>query len=140
MDVPARHLLFYGSIIFLIALLCRIPYGMAITKKWGDEAVRRWKLAHGALSMGATSMIGVAAVLSNLQINDSVKWILSILFIISVYSFCGALTLEPIVAQRGLSWSENVQNNIVFIGNVVGALSSLIGAFVLVYASFVSLW
>jgi hypothetical protein len=139
METPARHLLFHASIVLLIALLCGIPYGRAITHKQSEEAIRAWKLAHGALSLGAISMIGVAAVLSFLNVNAEVQWALAIAFIISGYGFSIALTVEPFIGNRGLSWSGTWSNKFVFVGNVIGALSSLIGSFLLVYASYVSL-
>jgi hypothetical protein len=139
METPARYLLFHGSIVLLIGLLCGMPYGIAITKKKSDEVIRAWKLAHGALSLGATTMLAIAALLSSLQIELAVQWFLSVVFIISGYGFCFALVLEPFVGARGLSWSGKKSNKVVFVGNVLGAISSLLGATTLVYAAYLSL-
>jgi hypothetical protein len=139
MDTPARYLLFHGSIVLLIGLLCGMPYGIAITRKQGDEVIRAWKLAHGALSLGGTTMIAMAAIVSSLQVAEMIQWLLSIALIASGYGFCFALTLEPFVGDRGLSWTGIWSNKVVFVGNLIGALSSLIGSIVLVYASYVSL-
>ena len=139
MDIPARYLLFHASIVLLVGLLCGAPYGNAIVSKKSDEVIRAWKLAHGTLSLGATTMIAMAAVLSFLRVDELVHWILAGTFIASGYGFCVALTIEPFVGNRGLSWSGLWSNKVVFVGNVVGALSSLIGSIVLVYASYVSL-
>ena len=139
METPARYLLFHGSIVFLIGLLCGLPYGLAITRKWGDEAVRAWKLAHGSLSLGATTMIAIAAVLSSLQVSLTMQWWLATTFIATGYAFCFALTLEPFAGDRGLSWAGTWLNKVVFIGNSTGALSSLIGSLLLVYAAYISL-
>jgi hypothetical protein len=139
METPARYLLFHGSIVLLIGLLCGIPYGRAITSKQGDEAVRAWKLAHSSLSLGGATMIAMAAILSSLQVTEIVQWLLAIAWITTGYSFCFALTLEPFVGDRGLSWTGEWSNKVVFIGNIIGALSSLVGSMMLVYASYVSL-
>lgn len=139
MAAPAHYLLFHGSIVLLIGLLCGIPYGMAITQKQSDEAIRAWKLAHGALSLGGTTLIGIAAILSSLKVNELIQWLLSITLIVSGYGFCFALTMEPFAGDRGLSWTGVWSNKVVFVGNVIGALSSLIGSVILVYASYVSL-
>lgn len=139
METPARHLLFHGSIVLLIALLCGVPYGRAIVNKHSEDVVRAWKLAHGALSLGATTMFAVAAILSPLQVGEPIKWLLAIAFIISGYGFCFALTIEPFVGERGLAWAGNKANKVVFAGNFVGATSSLVGAIALVYATFLSL-
>jgi len=136
METSARYLLFNASIVLLIGLLCGMPYGIAITKKKSEEIIRAWKLAHGALSLGATTMVSMAAVLSFLQVDSQIKWILAIAYIISGYGFCFALTIEPFVGDRGLSWSGTWSNKVVYLGNITGALSSLIGTLVLVYASY----
>lgn len=84
-------------------------------------------------------MIGIAAILSPLQVDEIVEWVLAISFIISGYSFCIALTIEPFIGDKGLSWSGIWFNKIVFGGNITGALSSLVGSSILVYSSYLSL-
>lgn len=135
MDTAARHLLFHGSIVLLVGLLCGVPYGLAITRAWGEERVRAWRLAHGSLSLGATTMIAVAAIFSVLRVEPPWHWAIAGAFIASGYGFCFALVLEPLVGQRGLAWSKHVANNAVFVGNVVGAISSLLGALALALAA-----
>ncbi|MGB3293012.1 MAG: hypothetical protein WBB01_08505 [Phormidesmis sp.] len=139
MEAPAQYLLFHGSVVLLIGLLCGMPYGIAITKQKSEEVIRAWKLAHGALSLGATTMIAISAILTLLQVPTAVQWLLSIVFAASGYGFCFALTLEPFAGDRGLSWTGSWLNRTVFVGNIVGALSSLVGSALLTYASYVSL-
>ena len=139
METSARYLLFHGSIVLLVGLLCGMPYGIAITRKQGDEVIRAWKLAHGSLSLGGTTMIAMAAILSGLQVSEAIRWLLAVTLAVSGYGFCFALTLEPFVGDRGLSWTGAWSNKVIFVGNFIGALSSLIGSIVLVYASYVSL-
>ncbi len=139
MAAPAHYLLFHGSIVLVIGLLSGVPYGIAINQQKNDEVVRAWKLAHSALSLGATTMVAIAAVLSSLTVDPVVQWLLAVVFIISGYGFCFALILEPFVEDRGLAWTGRASNKVVFVGNVVGASSSLLGAIILVYASYLSL-
>ncbi|MGD1864963.1 MAG: hypothetical protein ACFB0D_10440 [Phormidesmis sp.] len=139
MEAPARYLLFHGSIVLLIGLLCGAPYGIAITKKKSENVIRAWKLAHGALSLGATTMIAIAPILSTLQISNNLQWLLTGVFVVSGYSFCFALTLEPFTDGRGLSWQGSSLNKTVFIGNALGAASSLVGSIILVWSSYLSL-
>ncbi|MFK8185486.1 MAG: hypothetical protein AB8B99_19085 [Phormidesmis sp.] len=139
MDTPARYLLFHGSVVLLIGLLCGAPYGRAIIKQKSDEVIRAWKLAHGALSVGATTMIAIAAILSSLQVIESLQWALAICFIASGYGFCVALTIEPFANGRGLTWSGTGLNKVVYVGNVTGAMTSLLGAIALLIASYLSL-
>lgn len=144
MITPARHLLFHASIVLLIGLVCGAPYGKAIIKQKSENIIRAWKLAHGALSLGATTLIAIAAVMSSLQVSQIFQWAIAISAIVSGYSFCFALILEPFVQgeglnSRGLAWLGSPLNKTVFVGNVAGAGSSLVSAIALVIASFVSL-
>ncbi|NJK35422.1 MAG: hypothetical protein HC919_10995 [Oscillatoriales cyanobacterium SM2_2_1] len=136
---PASSLLFNGSIVLLIGLLSGVPYGIAIVKKQSEEVIRAWKLAHGALSLGATTMIAMAGAFSILRSADNLLWAIAIPYIISGYGFCFALTLEPFTGDRGLAWTGTNLNKLVFIGNVLGSSSSLVGTLVLVCASYMSL-
>lgn len=88
MELPARYLLFNGSIVLLVGLLCGAPYGAAIVKKQNDEVIRAWKLAHGALSLGATTEIAMSSVFSLLSVDRSILWAICISYIISGYGFC----------------------------------------------------
>lgn len=136
---PATSLLLNGSIVLLIGLFSGVPYGIAIVKKQDEEVIRAWKLAHGALSLGATTMIAMVGAFGILKSTGIILWAIAIPYIVSGYSFCFALTLEPFTGDRGLSWSGTNLNKLVYLGNVVGAVSSLIGTLVLVYASYLSL-
>jgi hypothetical protein len=139
MDAPARYLLFHGSIVLSIGLLTGFPYGRAIANQDSEEKIRAWKLAHGALSLGGATMIAMAAILSSLRVEIAIQWVLAIGFISSGYGFCFALTIEPFVGDRGLSWTGTALNKAVFVGNIIGAGSSLFGTLILVYAAYVSL-
>jgi uncharacterized protein (DUF697 family) len=115
MGIPARYLLFHGSIVLLVGLLCGMPYGIAITRKHGDEVIRAWKLAHGSLSLGGTTMMAMAAILSFLKVSGVIQWLLAAALITSGYGFCFALTLESFVGDRGLSWTGAWSNKVVLL-------------------------
>ena len=139
MDIPARHLLFHAAVILLIGLFAGIPYGKAILRKKPESLVQAWRVAHGALALGAALMVALAAVLSSLQVSLLVKQALAVAFIVSGYGFAFALTVGPVVGARGLSAKGPISAKAVYAGNIVGAVGSLVGAFVLLYAAFVSL-
>ncbi|MDX2271192.1 MAG: hypothetical protein NW237_04490 [Cyanobacteriota bacterium] len=139
MGSPATFLLFNGSVVLLVGLLCGAPYGIAIVKKKSEEVIRAWKLAHGALSLGATTMIAMASGFSILKSNENTLWGIAISYIVSGYGFCFALTLEPFTGDRGLSWTGTSLNKMVYVGNILGAVSSLIGTLILVCASYNSM-
>lgn len=139
MDLPARHLLFHATVILLIGLFAGIPYGKAILGKKPESLIHAWRVAHGALALGAALMVALAAVLSSLQVSLLVKQALAIAFVVSGYGFAFALTVGPLVGARGLSPIGSISAKAVYAGNLVGAGSSLVGSFVLLYAAFVSL-
>lgn len=130
MDIQSKYLAFHGTIVLLIGLLCGYPYGLAINKK-DEELARAWKLAHGSLVLGGTMSLAIAACMSVIQMTELYKNIVSISFIISGYSFSVSLLLEPIWKVRGLKWSKKSEfkekNNVVFVFNTLGALTSLTG-------------
>ncbi len=139
MESPSRHLLFHGVVVLLVGLLAGVPYGRAIVGGRSEAEVRGWRVAHGALCMGATTMLAVAAVLSALAVGSSLKWAVSAAFIASGYGFCLALPYGAAVGHRGLSAAVPLSNRLVFAGNLLGAAGSLIGTLALLYAGLVSL-
>lgn len=139
MEIQSLQILMHSSIVFLISLLCGFPYGFALIKKESEEKIRAWKLAHTSLAIGATTNFAIAGVLAFLQIQEMVGWVIAISFIASAYGFTFSLLLEPFLGERGLSWSGGSANKIIYLGNSVGALGSLVGAIVLVYSAYISL-
>lgn len=139
MDVPARNLLLHATVILLIGLLAGIPYGKAILNKKSESLIHAWRVAHGALALGAALMIALAAIISSLQVSLLVKQALAVAFIVSGYGFAFALTAGPLVGARGLTFKGSISAKAVYAGNIIGAGGSLIGAFILLYAAFVSL-
>jgi hypothetical protein len=138
MDYQAKNLLLHGVIVLLIGLLCGVPYGKAIQRK-NEELIRAWKLAHLSLSLGGATMIAIAAALNLLGNQDFFKWIVAISYIISGYGFCFSMVSEPFLGARGLSWKGSINNKIVYVGNIIGSLGSLVGTIALVIASYLSL-
>jgi hypothetical protein len=139
MGPSARYLVFHGTIVLLIGLLCGAPYGKAVTRQAAPQIVHSWRVAHLSLPIGAVLMFAVAPLLGSFAVTESVRALIATLLIVSSYSFCAALTLAPVVGHRGLSATGPLSAKIVFAGNALGAITSLLAAVVLVYAAFVSL-
>ena len=139
MDVSGRHLLFHAAVILLIGLFAGIPYGKAILRKKPESLVHAWRVAHGALILGATLMVALAVVISSLQVSLLAKQALVVSFIVSGYGFAFALTVGPLVGSRGLTAKGPFSAKAVYVGNIFGVLGSLAGSFILLYAAFVSL-
>jgi hypothetical protein len=139
MDTAARHLVFHGTIVLLIGLVCGAPYARAINRSAPAHIVHSWRVAHASLPMGATLMFAVAALLSFLTVPVTVKWVIALALVVSSYAFCLSLPLAALVGHRGLSSDGPVAAKWVYLGNMVGAWGSLLASVVLVYAGFVSL-
>ncbi len=139
MEEPARHLLFHGVIILLLALLAGIPYGRAILRKEAERLVFAWRVAHSALTMGAILMFALVPILSQLNVDLKIMWSIAVLFIVSGYAFSFALYLGPIVGHRGLTYRGSLPAKMVYFGNSIGALTSLLGTFFLLYAAWETL-
>ena len=139
MESVARHLVFHASIVLVFGLLLGSPYGSAINQKKPAHVVNSWRVAHASLSIAAGLMLAVAAVLSSLQVSQFVKWLIAGNLIVSSYAFCVSLPLAAITEHRGLTKDGKGLQKLVYLGNVVGAVTSLISALALLYAAFVSI-
>lgn len=139
MTTPAKHLLFHGSIVLLVGLLCGIPYGIAIVRRKNEDLIRAWKLAHGSLSLGGATMLAIAGCISLVATPENLLWVVAIAYIFSGYGFCFAMVLEPFLGARGLSWRGTTENKIIYVGNSIGAWSSLVGTMALVFAAYLLL-
>ncbi len=139
MEEPARHLLFHGVIILLLGLLAGISYGRAMLKKEPDSLIFAWRVAHSALSMGAILMVALVPILTLLNVDLKIKWSIIVLFIVSGYAFSFALYLGPHVGHRGLSYTGPSLAKTVYLGNSIGAVTSLLGTFILLFAAWETL-
>ncbi len=139
MHASSNQLIFHGAIVLLFGLVLGAPYARAIKRGAPAPIVNSWRVAHLSLPIGATLMFAIAAVLPALAVSVQVAWVIAIALIISSYAFCVSTPLAAITGERGLE-SDNVGlGQLVYLGNMVGAWSSLVAAVALVYAAFVSL-
>jgi hypothetical protein len=128
----AIQLTLHGAIVILIGLLCGIPYGSAITHKEDERKINAWRLAHSSLSMGGTTIIAFSAVISNLKLEPILSSILVISSAASGYAFSIVLPYAAWVGYRGLTNEKPGKNQVVYVGNIVGAIGSLIATLVLI--------
>lgn len=84
-------------------------------------------------------MLVVAALLPVLPSIAALKWTIALALIVSSYAFVVALTLAPIAGHRGLSSQGPVTAKLVFAGNFIGALASIVAAVALVFATYLAL-
>ena len=83
-------------------------------------------------------MLAIAAVLSSFQVSQFVKWLIASSLIASSYAFCVSMPLAAITGHRGLTRDGLGLQKLVYFGNILGAVTSLISALALLHAAFVS--
>jgi hypothetical protein len=133
-DSYCALLLLSGSVVLLIGLLAGYPYGKAITSQASEPIVRAWRLAHSSLAMGGTTSLATGAVLPWLNAGGWERPVIAWSLVLSGLAFSIALPYGAWKGHRGLVAEGPFDNWVVYGGNVVGALSSLVGAVALVYA------
>jgi hypothetical protein len=140
MHPAARHLVFHGAIVLLFGLLLGAPYAKAIKREAAAHIVNSWRVAHLSLPIGATLMLATAAVLPWLTVPAWMLWLIAVALIVSAYGFCVSTPLAAISGQRGLS-SEGTTGwgKLVYLGNMVGAVASIVAAVALLIAAFLTL-
>jgi hypothetical protein len=140
MHPAARHLVFHGAIVLLFGLLLGAPYAKAIKREAAAHIVNSWRVAHLSLPIGATLMLATAAVLPWLAVPAWMLWLIAVALIVSAYGFCVSTPLAAISGQRGLS-SEGTTGwgKLVYLGNMVGAVASIVAAVALLIAAFLTL-
>ncbi|PFH07741.1 hypothetical protein BCF11_0079 [Collimonas sp. PA-H2] len=140
MDLSSRHLVFHAAVVLLIGLLYGAPYAKAIKRGAAAQIVNSWRVAHLSIPLGATLMFAIAAVLPSFTVSAGFKWSIVGALLLSSYAFCLATPLAVITSDRGLASGAKGLARLVYLGNMVGAGSSLLAAALLVCAGFISLW
>jgi glucan phosphoethanolaminetransferase (alkaline phosphatase superfamily) len=139
MESAARHLIFHASVVLTLGLIYGAPYAKAIRRGASSQVVHSWRVAHLSIPIGATLMFAVAAILSSLAVPASLKWSICVSLITSAYAFCISTPLAAITQDRGLAPGAKGLAKLVYLGNILGSVTSLVSALLLTYASFVSL-
>jgi hypothetical protein len=138
-DAYCAGLLLTGSVVLLVGLLAGFPYSKAITNDAPEAKVRAWRLAHSALALGGTTSLATGALLPWLQAGGWERPVIAWSFALSGLAFSIALPYGAWKGHRGLVAAGPPDNWVVYMGNVVGALSSLVGSVALVWAVMKSL-
>ncbi len=135
---PAQHLILHGSITLLVGLICGWPMGRAIVRGAQASTITAWRVAHSGLALGGTLLFAVGAILPIVALAPIWATILAWAFILSAYGFVVALPYGAYIGERGLQPTSG-SGSIVYWGNMVGALGSLIGAIILVFGALLAL-
>lgn len=139
MSQLSLHLILHASIILLVALVFGAPYARAIKRNAEVQVINSWRVAHQSLTIGALLLFAMAYVLPSLAIPNVLRMAIAVLFIISGYAFTISTPLAAVSKDRGLSAGATGLAKLVYLGNVVGAATSLLAAAGLVVAAFLGL-
>lgn len=134
-DLESRYLLFNGAIVLLAGLLSGAPMGSAINRDKPEVTVRAWRVAHSGLTLGGVMMLTITVVISDLSLGRIMESVLVWSLIISGYGFVAALPLGAWTGQRGLKSRPNGINTVVYAGNLIGALGSMLATLILIYGA-----
>jgi hypothetical protein len=133
------HLILHASIILFVALVFGAPYARAIKRNAEVQVINSWRVAHQSLTIGALLLFAMAYVLPSLAIPNVLRMAIAVLFIISGYAFTISTPLAAVSKDRGLSAGATGLAKLVYLGNVVGAATSLLAAAGLLVAAFLGL-
>jgi hypothetical protein len=124
----SQHLVLHGSIVLFAALVFGAPYARAIKRNAELQVVNSWRVAHQSLTIGALLLFGMAYVLPLLVVPNILRTGIAVFFIISGYAFTISTPLAAVAKDRGLSSGATGLARFVYLGNVVGAATSLLAA------------
>jgi hypothetical protein len=139
LDTASRHLVLHGAIVLLFGLLLGAPYARAIKRQAAAHIVNSWRVAHLSLPIGATLMLAVAALLPGLAAPAALAWTIVVALVVSSYGFCLSTPLAAITGERGLAAGGVGWGRLVYWGNMVGAVASLVAAGALLLAAVLAL-
>ena len=135
----ARLLTFNGSAILLLGLLCGWPYARALVRPKSEISLNAWRVAHLSLPIAAILLFALIAVLPLLQLSATAAAWMVWSFIASGYAFAIALVSGAWYGVRGLTFKPPLANRVVYVGNMVGAVLSLLGSILLVWGAYAAL-
>ena len=135
----AKLLTFHGSVILLLGLLCGWPYARALIRAKSEIGTNAWRVAHLSLPIAAILLFALVAVVPLLQLSATAAAWMVWSFIASGYAFAIALVLGAYYGFRGLSSKPPLLNRVVYLGNMVGAVLSLLGSILLVWGAYAAL-
>ena len=126
--MTAAHLVFHGSVVLLASLLFGAPYARAIKRQADAQVVNSWRVAHQSLAIGAMLLVVLAAFQPLLQAPGWALGAMNLLMVVSAYAFTVATPLAAITRDRGLQSGSVGLARWVYLGNMLGAVSSLLSA------------
>ncbi len=131
----SNWMLLHGGLVLLAGFASGAPLGGAILGERAPNLINGWRVAHSGLSLGGVAIIAVGLALPQLDVSDALLRGTAWCFIASGWGFTLVLPYGAYVAQRGLSNAGPLSNRVVFLGNLVGAVGSIVGGALFVVAA-----
>ncbi len=129
--MTVTHLVFHGSVVLLASLLFGAPYARAIKRQADAQVIHSWRVAHQSLAIGALLLFALAAMQPLIDAPGWAMTTMNLLMVVSAYAFTVSTPLAAITRDRGLQSGSLGLARWVYVGNMLGALTSLLGAVLL---------
>ena len=130
------QMLFHGAVVLFIGLWFGLPFGLAVSRGWGEESVGSWHVAHSGVAALGVMLIAIGAALHHLRLGERAASLLVWSLVASAYGFTIGLMLRGIVGVRGFRPSGSALNLVAFIANMVGVWGSLLGIALVIYGTY----
>ena len=129
------QMLFHGAVVLFIGLWFGLPFGLAVSRGWGEESVGAWHVAHsGTVAMGVM-LIAIGAALHRMVLRQPAASLLVWSLVASAYGFTFGFLVRGIAGVRGFQPSGPASNMVAFIANMVGVWGSLLGIALVIYGT-----
>lgn len=138
--MTSAELALHGSLVLMASLLFGAPYARAIKRQADPQVTNSWRVAHQSLAIGALLLFALAAIQPFIVAPAWLIWCTNVLFVVSGYAFTVATPLAAVTKDRGLRSGSTGLARWVYLGNMVGALTSLVGGMGLVFAMGWTVW
>jgi len=133
------QMLFHGAVVLFTGLWFGLPFGLAVSRGWGEESVGAWHVAHsGTVAMGVM-LIAIGAALHRMVLRQPAASLLVWSLVASAYGFAFGFLMRGIAGVRGFQPSGPASNVVAFTANMVGVWGSLLGIALVIYGAYAAL-
>jgi hypothetical protein len=102
----------HGALVFLAGMAAGFPFAIAILDT-GD--VRAWRMAHLEGILNGLTLIGVAAVGSQLSLSSRAQQMVAWSLVVTAWGNMIASFMGPIFGARGLTFGGTVANSLMYL-------------------------
>lgn len=133
------QMLFHGAVVLFIGLWFGLPFGLAVSRGWGEESVGSWHVAHSGTVAIGVMMVAIGAALHRMVLRQPAASLLVWSLVASGYGFTFGFLVRGIAGVRGFRPSGPASNMLAFIANMVGVWGSLLGIALVIYGTYAAL-